>query len=223
MTVLEGASLTLHCSTQGSPPPTLTWIKDGELVGTITADESSVLELEGITPQGDGQYRCLAENEHGRASSSLNITVECEYDDKSQSGVRFDGPEQFSPTMCLFFFFFPLDAPILLAESKCTVVREGVQCVCVASGNPEPTIEFHLPDLNITINETEGRYNFYTHTDGQTSTGMIKLREKGERAGDGGPAVNVHCSISNVYGRESVILELQQESEWHKYSHAVLD
>ncbi|XP_077382517.1 myelin-associated glycoprotein isoform X1 [Festucalex cinctus] len=182
LTVLEGASLTLHCSTQGSPPPTLTWLKDGELVGTITADELSVLEIEGITPQGDGQYRCLAENEHGRASSSLNITVEY--------------------------------APVLLDESKCTVVREGVQCVCMASGNPEPTIEFYLPDLNITINETEGRYNFYTHTDGQTSTGMIKLREEGERASNGGPAVNVHCSISNMYGRQSVLLELQQEKKY---------
>ncbi|XP_054638005.1 myelin-associated glycoprotein isoform X1 [Dunckerocampus dactyliophorus] len=182
LTVLEGTSLALHCSTQGSPAPTLTWLKDGELVGMITADELSVLEIEGITPQGDGQYRCLAENEHGRASSSLNITVEY--------------------------------APVLLDESKCTVVREGVQCVCMATGNPEPTIEFYLPDLNITINETEGRYNFYTHTDGQTSTGMIKLREKGERVNNGGPAVNVHCSISNMYGRESVLLELQQEKKY---------
>lgn len=78
MTVQEGTTLDLHCSTQGSPPPTLTWLKDGELVGTITADERSVLNIIEITPQGDGQYRCLAENEHGRASSSLNITVECE-------------------------------------------------------------------------------------------------------------------------------------------------
>lgn len=77
MTVQEGTTLALHCSTQGSPAPTLTWLKDGELVGTITADELSVLEIEAITPQGDGQYRCLAENEHGRASSSFNITVEC--------------------------------------------------------------------------------------------------------------------------------------------------
>lgn len=77
MTVQEGTSLALHCSTQGSPAPTLTWLKDGELVGTITADELSVLEILEIKPQGDGQYRCLAENEHGRASSSLNITVEC--------------------------------------------------------------------------------------------------------------------------------------------------
>lgn len=104
------------------------------------------------------------------------------------------------------------DAPVFLDESKCTVVREGVQCVCMASGNPEPVIEFYLPDLNITINETDGRYNFYTHTDGHTSTGMIKLREKGERV-DNGPAVNVHCSIYNTYGRESAQLELQQESK----------
>lgn len=43
---------------------------------------------------------------------------------------------------------------------------------------------------------------------------MIKLREKGERADNGGPAVNVHCSMYNIYGRESVLLELQQESEY---------
>ncbi|XP_033957476.1 myelin-associated glycoprotein isoform X1 [Pseudochaenichthys georgianus] len=187
MTILDGSTLALHCSTQGSPAPTLTWLKDGELVGTITADELSVLEIVEITPQGDGQYRCLAENEHGRASSSFNITVEY--------------------------------APVLLEESKCTVVREGVQCVCIATGNPEPTIEFYLPDVNVTINETDGRYNFYTHTDGHTSTGMIKLREKGERVDNGGPAVNVHCSYFNTYGRESVQLELQQEK---KYMMAVI-
>lgn len=82
----------------------------------------------------------------------------------------------------------------------------------MASGNPEPTIEFYLPDLNITINETDGHYNFFSHTDGHITTGMIKLREKGERA-DNGPAVNVHCSIFNMHGRESAQLELQQESE----------
>ncbi|XP_067367034.1 myelin-associated glycoprotein isoform X1 [Channa argus] len=187
ITVVEGSSVALHCSTQGRPAPTLTWLKDGELVGTITAEELSVLDIMDITPHADGQYRCLAENEHGRASSSLNITVEY--------------------------------APVLLEESKCTVVREGVQCVCIATGNPEPTIEFYLPDLNITINETDGRYNFYTHTDGHTSTGMIKLREKGERTENNGPAVNVHCSISNMYGRESVLLQLQQEK---KYMMAVI-
>lgn len=112
-----------------------------------------------------------------------------------------------------FFSVSSSDPPVLLEESKCTVVREGVQCVCMATGNPEPIIEFYLADLNITINETDNRYNFYTHTDGHMSTGMIKLREKGERVNNGGPAVNVHCSISNVYGRESVLLELQQESK----------
>lgn len=77
VTVLEGSSVHVHCKTQGNPVPTLTWLKDGELVGTIRADELSVLELLDLTPHGSGQYRCLAENEHGRSSSSLNITVEC--------------------------------------------------------------------------------------------------------------------------------------------------
>lgn len=83
----------------------------------------------------------------------------------------------------------------------------------MAIGNPEPTIEFYLPDQNITINETDRQYSFHTHTDGHTSTGMIKMWENGEQVDKDGPAVNVHCNIYNMYGRESVILELQQESK----------
>lgn len=108
----------------------------------------------------------------------------------------------------------PIVAPIFLDESKCTIVREGVQCVCIATGNPEPSIAFYLPDLNVTINETNSRYNFYTHSDGYTSTGMIKLREKGDRENDEDMGVHVHCSISNMYGSQSIQLELQQESEF---------
>ena len=85
--------------------------------------------------------------------------------------------------------------------------------MCMATGNPEPAIQFYLPDLNITINETENRFNYYTHTDGFTSTGMIKLRDKGEQMGNGGTGIHVHCSITNIYGTETVQLELQQESE----------
>ncbi|XP_060754132.1 myelin-associated glycoprotein isoform X2 [Neoarius graeffei] len=182
LVVMEDSSLALHCSSQGNPVPTLTWLKDGELVGTIKAGELSILELTDINPQTDGTYRCLAENEYGRASSSLNVTVEF--------------------------------APIFLDDSKCTIVREGVQCVCIATGNPEPSIVFYLPDFNITINETNGRFNYYTHSDGYTSTGMIKLREKGDRENNEDMGVHVHCSISNIFGSQSIRLELQQEKKY---------
>ncbi|KAK1786445.1 hypothetical protein P4O66_018137 [Electrophorus voltai] len=271
LTVLEGTSLALHCGTQGNPAPTLTWLKDGELVGTITADEVSVLELLEIRPQADGTYRCLAENEHGRASTSLNITVECELGRFLYLNIIVECELgrflylnitvecelgrflYLNITMeCELGRFLYLNitvecelgrllylnitvecelgrllylnitvqfAPILLDDSKCTIVREGVQCVCIASGNPEPSIEFYLPDLNITINETNGRFNYYTHSDGYTSTGMIKLRDKGERGNNGGTAVHVHCSITNMYGTETIRLELQQEK---KYMMAVI-
>ncbi|XP_016130225.1 myelin-associated glycoprotein-like isoform X2 [Sinocyclocheilus grahami] len=182
LTLLEGSSISLQCNSKGNPMPTLTWLKDGELVGTITADEGSVLELPEITPQAHGVYRCLAENEHGRASNSLNITVEF--------------------------------APVLLDDSKCTIVREGVQCVCIASGNPEPVIEFYLPDLNITINDSNSLFNYRTYSDGYTSTGIIKLQDKGERGNNGDTAVHVHCSFSNMYGSETIRLELQQEKKF---------
>lgn len=188
ITVEAGSSFSLQCISKGNPMPTLTWLKNGELVGTITAkEEGSTLELPDITPQTDGVYRCLAENEHGRASSSLNVTVEF--------------------------------APVLLDDSKCTIVREGVQCICIASGNPVPAIEFYLPDLNITINGSNNRYNFFTHSDHYTSTGVIKLRDKGERGSNGDTAVHVHCSISNMYGSDTIRLELQQEK---KYMMAVI-
>ncbi|XP_052472295.1 myelin-associated glycoprotein-like isoform X1 [Carassius gibelio] len=181
-TVLEGSSVALQCISKGNPMPTLTWLKDGKLVGTITAEEGSVLELQEVTPQDHGVYRCLAENEHGRASNSLNITVEF--------------------------------APVLLDDSKCTIVREGVQCVCIASGNPEPVIEFFLPDLNITINDYNNTFNYHTYSDGYTSTGIIKLQDKGERGNNGDTAVHVHCSISNTYGSETIPLGLQQEKKF---------
>jgi len=115
----------------------------------------------------------------------------------------------------LFDYFcsiFPV-APVLLDDSKCTIVREGVQCVCIASGNPEPVIEFHLPDLNITINDSSNSFNYHTYSDGYTSTAIIKLQEKGERGKNGDTAVHVHCSISNMYGSETILLGLQQESK----------
>ncbi|XP_057206318.1 myelin-associated glycoprotein isoform X2 [Triplophysa rosa] len=183
ITAMQGSSFSLQCISKGNPMPTLTWLKNGELVGTITAhEEGSTLELHEIEPQADGVYRCLAENEYGRASSSLNVTVEF--------------------------------APVLLDDSKCTIIREGVQCICIASGNPEPAIEFYLPDLNITINGSNNRYNFFTHSDHYTSTGIIKLRDKGERGNNGDTAVHVHCSISNIYGSDTIRLELQQEKKY---------
>ncbi|KAL0174773.1 hypothetical protein M9458_030741, partial [Cirrhinus mrigala] len=92
--------------------------------------------------------------------------------------------------------------------------REGVQCVCIASGNPEPAIEFYLPDLNITINDSNNVFNYRTYSDGYTSTGIIKLQDKGERGNNGDTAVHVHCSISNMYGSETIRLELQQEKKF---------
>ncbi|MBN3271241.1 protein, partial [Polyodon spathula] len=174
LTVLEGSSVVLHCSTEGNPVPTLTWFKDGTLISNIVASDLSLLEIPDISYEGDGEYRCLAENEHGRASSSINITVEY--------------------------------APVFLPESKCTLIRDGIQCECIASANPEPAIQFHLPDLNITINETESQFNYYSHTDGYMTTSMIKLKEK--------PSSGLHvlCTVSNMYGTETVKLELQQES-----------
>ncbi|KAG2471146.1 protein, partial [Polypterus senegalus] len=77
VTIQEGTTITLHCSSEGNPVPTLTWFRDGTLVSSVVSESQSILEIRDITFESDGNYRCLAENEHGRASSHVNVTVQC--------------------------------------------------------------------------------------------------------------------------------------------------
>ncbi|KAJ8332933.1 hypothetical protein SKAU_G00418290 [Synaphobranchus kaupii] len=135
-TALEGSSLSLHCMTQGNPPPTLTWLKDGVLVGTITAEEMSVLELEELTPQSDGLYRCPG----GERARPVQQLAQCH-------------------------------------RRVCPSLPGGVQVHGCERGGP------------------------------------------GDQGSNGGGGVNVHCSVSNMYGSETVRLELQQEK---KYMMAVI-
>uniref|UniRef100_A0AAR2L535 Ig-like domain-containing protein n=1 Tax=Pygocentrus nattereri TaxID=42514 RepID=A0AAR2L535_PYGNA len=84
-------SLTILCSTQGVPPPAVSWTKDGlplgdswhRLEGSLSSGAvplpNASLLLQNLTLQDDGTYTCMAANPIGKAVSSSIIHVTGEF------------------------------------------------------------------------------------------------------------------------------------------------
>ena len=51
------------------------WVKDGKV---IASEEQLVLKE--TTPENDGRYTCVVQNEAGRETTDLQITVQCKID-----------------------------------------------------------------------------------------------------------------------------------------------
>ena len=84
VTVTIGSSLTLSCTSQGSPPDTFTWRKDNDptvLQSTTTPvtynDNSAVFRtdysIDSVATSDNGTYTCTVTNPIG--SDSITITV----------------------------------------------------------------------------------------------------------------------------------------------------
>ena len=84
VTVANGSSLTLFCTSRGSPPDTFTWRKDGgsilqsTSITAVTYDDSSAVfradySINSATASDIGTYTCTVTNPIG--SNSANITV----------------------------------------------------------------------------------------------------------------------------------------------------
>ena len=72
--VVEHRNTSLICNAPGTPQPTVFWIK----VASGQRTNSSVLEFTNISRSEDGEYRCEASNDCGRAVEAVNVTVQCE-------------------------------------------------------------------------------------------------------------------------------------------------
>ena len=87
VTVAFGDSLTLSCTSQGSPPDTCTWMKDGTpapLTPTLTtvthnsttAEFSSDYTINNVTTSDSGKYTCTVTNPIGSDSETITVVVE---------------------------------------------------------------------------------------------------------------------------------------------------
>lgn len=79
VTIVQGSLVTLTCEARGVPPPTLTWLKDGQPLSLhrnlLLDGEETRLQLPDVAPSDEGLYSCVASNQAGSSTKSFNLTV----------------------------------------------------------------------------------------------------------------------------------------------------
>ncbi|KAM3620522.1 uncharacterized protein V6R79_024924 [Siganus canaliculatus] len=108
------SSVTLQCQADGSPPPSVTWLKDGqplsESVGRRVLS-SGHLQITFVRPTDTGRYTCTAANVAGSTSLDVGLTVQT--------------------------------PPSIRGEQEVVVVENTqAQLVCVAEGVPQPQLSW---------------------------------------------------------------------------------
>ncbi|XP_045626988.1 hemicentin-2 [Ursus americanus] len=70
-----GSPMELHCDARGTPPPNITWHKDG-LALSRPEDSNRVLRMEGVQVGDAGLYTCLAQSPAGEVEKSFRVRVQ---------------------------------------------------------------------------------------------------------------------------------------------------
>ena len=76
LTILDKSNVTVECSAEGVPPPSLSWSKDGVKLKSL---QSNLLHLRDIAREDTGRYTCTAENFLGFVSQSTLLSVRGRY------------------------------------------------------------------------------------------------------------------------------------------------
>ncbi|KAM6148397.1 obscurin [Erethizon dorsatum] len=84
--VREGADAAFHCRVRGSPPPAVSWTKNGRLLGApdgprVSVEErgdESALRIRAARPRDEGTYEVRAENALGAARAAAALVVDAD-------------------------------------------------------------------------------------------------------------------------------------------------
>ncbi|CAH2318150.1 myelin-associated glyco isoform X1 [Pelobates cultripes] len=176
---IEGESVTIMCNTQGNPDPTISIIKDKQVLNSVIFENELVLEIPSVTHEHDGEYWCTAENPYGQSNSSFNLTV--------------------------------VFSPLFLPESKCSVSKDTIQCMCTVKSNPDPVIVFEIPERNLSLSELDLEF-VHSQRNGYMVSSILTLQK------DTGIPQVVLCIASNLYGRKAQELLFHDSSKlvWAK-------
>ncbi|XP_057674936.1 protein turtle homolog A-like isoform X2 [Corythoichthys intestinalis] len=71
---IVGGHLSLVCAAIGNPLPTITWMKDGNVI-QMGNDQEEVLSLTAVSFQSAGQYTCHAYNSEGNATLETKVKI----------------------------------------------------------------------------------------------------------------------------------------------------
>ncbi|KAF6130472.1 immunoglobulin superfamily DCC subclass member 3 [Phyllostomus discolor] len=76
-----GTTAMFTCQAQGEPPPHVTWLKNGQVLGPgghvrlKNNNRHATLTISGIGPEDEAIYQCVAENSAGSSQASARLTV----------------------------------------------------------------------------------------------------------------------------------------------------
>uniref|UniRef100_UPI0037E9B6AB hemicentin-1 n=1 Tax=Semicossyphus pulcher TaxID=241346 RepID=UPI0037E9B6AB len=121
MGVLLNESVQLVCRAQGTPTPTIQWLKDGEVInntrntGLRISPDQSTLTVTGAHTTDSGKYTCVATNTAGEEDRIFNLNV-------------------YVPPV--------IDGNSDTAERLTTVLDSSVNIECVATGSPPPQLNW---------------------------------------------------------------------------------
>ncbi|OWF52578.1 Hemicentin-1 [Mizuhopecten yessoensis] len=131
---IENSDVILECPATGTPPPDITWYKDDV---ALSSDDFGVsilpdgsLELESISAEDSGEYRCLATNIAGEVDHTTRLKVLVA--PKVIGGDRGDIP---------------------IPESHTVRANETLTMVCTVEADPPPTINWLKNDEPFTEEE----------------------------------------------------------------------
>lgn len=78
MTALTNTSITIQCPTNGVPPPTVTWTKDGLEIpsgGRYKVQDDGSLVISKADEKDNAQYTCTSSNVAGNSSASSSVKI----------------------------------------------------------------------------------------------------------------------------------------------------
>lgn len=160
LTIAEGQSVQLDCVITGHPEPEVIWlhggrpIKESADVQLLFRDDRCSLVIQEAVPEDIGEYKVVAINSAGEASSKCQLTVNSSTSEAIS--LTTNGAASVSPR------FEKLLCDILANED------ETIEFECVVIGTPWPTIKWFLNNTEIFEND---RIQFVQNSD----DGQVKL------------------------------------------------
>ena len=170
LVLLNSSDFQLSCSATGTPPPNVTWSRDGQILesdGTHVTIVGGSLSISMATITDSGIYHCSASSSAGVASSSQQVLVLAPPTDSAiKSVVQEDavlecGDELLPPATPTTWFF---NGSRLAVASEAYVVLQNGSLLVRRVG---------LSDMGDYICEVGGQVNF---TIGLTVTGRYTLQ-----------------------------------------------
>ncbi|KAM8927026.1 myelin-associated glycoprotein [Pelodytes ibericus] len=102
-------------------------------------------------------------------------------------------------------------SPQFLPESKCTVSKDTIQCMCTVKSNPDAIIIFEVPEKNFTVSEMDPEF-VHSQRNGYIVSSILTLQKEAELP------KSVMCTASNLYGQKAEELFFQDTDKlvWAK-------